>query len=183
MLVSEQLGREVVVQRLLDDLCVTLGFCLPPDEQRKLRERPPADATDLADAVLEAEGLDPDVDVDLRLRRQLRDRVARHMRVWDSERPSKGVRDPPAWSAVAAVDRCEAIETHEGRFMAQDPGLRAVERTPVSKQADLKASSPAKAVCIRWSWAGLCCGQGRGRTADLPIFRWRPWMTAVVARC
>jgi hypothetical protein len=47
------------VQRLLDELCVRLGFCLPPDAQERLVRDPPADATAFTDAVLAAEGLDP----------------------------------------------------------------------------------------------------------------------------
>ena len=29
--------REAVIEALLDELCVTLGFCLPPDEKAALR--------------------------------------------------------------------------------------------------------------------------------------------------
>lgn len=68
------------VQRLLYELCVDLGFCLPPAEHRRLREAPPADPDLFTDAVFEAEGMDPDED--RRLRRQVRDVVVRHMRGW-----------------------------------------------------------------------------------------------------
>ncbi|MEU5611274.1 hypothetical protein AB0H03_21470 [Streptomyces sparsogenes] len=65
------------VQRLLYELCVDLGFCLPPEEHRRLREAPPADADIFTDAVFEAEGMGPGED-----RRQVRDVVVRHMRGW-----------------------------------------------------------------------------------------------------
>jgi hypothetical protein len=32
------------VEVLLSKLCVDLGFCLPPEEQKRLAERPPANA-------------------------------------------------------------------------------------------------------------------------------------------
>jgi len=47
------------VQQLLDDLCVRLGFCLPPDAQSDLRRCPPESASAFAEAVIRAEGLDP----------------------------------------------------------------------------------------------------------------------------
>jgi hypothetical protein len=67
-------GREIEVQRILDELCVGLGFCLPPEEQRRLRESPPADADSFTDAVFQAEGLDPMLEK--RLRRRVRDRIS-----------------------------------------------------------------------------------------------------------
>lgn len=70
------------VQQLLYELCVDLGFCLPPQEQQRLREAPPADADDFTDAVFEAEGMDPGRHE--QLRRQVRERVDRHMRRWGS---------------------------------------------------------------------------------------------------
>jgi len=60
---------------LLKKLCVDLGFCLPPDIQRKLQETPPADIDAFTDAVVEAEGFDPEY-MDRRLRSQVRQLVA-----------------------------------------------------------------------------------------------------------
>jgi hypothetical protein len=80
--VGERHDRESAVQQLLDELCVGLGFCLPPDEQRRLRESPPLDVDSFTDAVFEAEGLDAGLDG--RLRRQVRERVDRRMRGWAS---------------------------------------------------------------------------------------------------
>jgi hypothetical protein len=66
------------VEALLYELCVVLGFCLPPDEQSRLREFPPTDIDAFTEAVIRAEGLDPLVDVPRDLRRDMRERVAEH---------------------------------------------------------------------------------------------------------
>jgi hypothetical protein len=42
---------ELEVQRLLDKLCVDLGFCLPPQEQVRLSANPPDDVCAFTDAV------------------------------------------------------------------------------------------------------------------------------------
>ncbi|MFL6074245.1 MAG: hypothetical protein ACJ73S_12680 [Mycobacteriales bacterium] len=63
------------VQALLDELCVELGFCLPPAGQRRLRDAPPPDPDAFTDAVFRAEGLEPPFD--RRLWRQVRERVER----------------------------------------------------------------------------------------------------------
>ncbi|MEE6259379.1 hypothetical protein [Plantactinospora sonchi] len=68
------------VERLLYELCVGLGFCLPPDDIRRLRESPPADVDSFTDAVFEAEGMGDMSHTDLR--RQVRDVVDRHMSRW-----------------------------------------------------------------------------------------------------
>ncbi|WP_326690778.1 hypothetical protein OIE63_29040 [Streptomyces sp. NBC_01795] len=73
---------EADVQRLLYELCVDLGFCLPPQEQRRLREAPPADADSFTDAVFEAEGMDPGLPEHEQLRQRVRESVDRHMRSW-----------------------------------------------------------------------------------------------------
>jgi hypothetical protein len=64
--------REVEV--LLSKLCIDLGFCLPPDDQKRLAEQPPVDAHAFTDAVFSAEGLDPTT-ADRHLYRQVRDMV------------------------------------------------------------------------------------------------------------
>jgi len=61
---------------LLHELCVDLGFCLPPDDQLRLLEAPPDDVDEFTDAVMVAEGLEPIYGADLRL--AVRARVARH---------------------------------------------------------------------------------------------------------
>jgi hypothetical protein len=68
------------VRRLLGELCIKLGFCLSPEEIRRLDESPPGDVDSFTDAVFEAEGMG-DMSY-TNLRRQVRDVVARHMRGW-----------------------------------------------------------------------------------------------------
>ncbi len=67
------------VRQLLDDLCVHLGFCLPPLAKSQLEEMPPDDPDAFARAVFTAEGLNPDW-VDRHLFRQVRNRIAEAMR-------------------------------------------------------------------------------------------------------
>jgi hypothetical protein len=45
------------VSRLLDELCVRLGFCLPPADTVRIQQDPPLDARDFANAVFLAEGM------------------------------------------------------------------------------------------------------------------------------
>lgn len=66
---------EPEIHKLLWDLCVQLGFCLPPEEERRLKDEPPKDVRAFTDAVFRAEGLDP-LTADRRLYRQVRDLVA-----------------------------------------------------------------------------------------------------------
>jgi hypothetical protein len=65
------------VQHLMDELCIDLGFCLPPVDQDRLRHEPPLDPDAFVDAVFVAEGLDPHLD--RQLRRQVKDRVINRM--------------------------------------------------------------------------------------------------------
>jgi hypothetical protein len=64
------------VASLLDESCVDLGFCLPPEARVRLQGAPPGDVDAFTDAVFVAEGLDPRLDK--RLRRHVRERVVRH---------------------------------------------------------------------------------------------------------
>jgi hypothetical protein len=66
-------------ESLLSELCTRLGFCLPPDAQRRLRENPPADVLGFTDAVFIAEGMDPST-ADRKLHRQVRAVVAEAFR-------------------------------------------------------------------------------------------------------
>ena len=47
------------VESLLSKLCIDLGFCLAPEAENRLREKPPTDVNTFTDAVFVAEGLDP----------------------------------------------------------------------------------------------------------------------------
>ncbi len=71
-----------VRERLMQDLCVELGFCLPPiDTERMLAwENPDVDA--FADAVFEAEQMSRPYD--LHLYRQVRSKVAAAIRTESS---------------------------------------------------------------------------------------------------
>jgi hypothetical protein len=79
-LVGQRDDVEFDVQRLLDELCIKLGFCLPPDENRRLRQSSPADVDSFTDAVIEAEGMGDMSYTDLR--RQVREVVDQHMSRW-----------------------------------------------------------------------------------------------------
>ncbi|MEV4481790.1 hypothetical protein [Micromonospora coxensis] len=68
------------VQRLLDELCIKLGFCLPPEESLRFRESPPRYPDSFTDAVVEAERMSNTSSRDLR--RQVRVIVDQHMRRW-----------------------------------------------------------------------------------------------------
>ena len=46
-------------ERALEQLCVKLGYCLPPHEQEAILTDLPSDAEAFVDAVLVAEGRDP----------------------------------------------------------------------------------------------------------------------------
>jgi len=45
----------------LGELCAKLGYCLPPDDQEAILSNPPPDADAFVDAVLIAEGRDPNL--------------------------------------------------------------------------------------------------------------------------
>lgn len=62
------------MEKVLDDLCVVLGFCLPPDEKAKLRTDPPSGVDGFTDAVIRAEGMDPAY-IEGDLRRRMREIV------------------------------------------------------------------------------------------------------------
>lgn len=64
---------------LLSNLCTRLGFCLPPNAQEQLRQRPPADVNEFTAAVFIAEGLDL-FTMDRRLYRETQAMVAEAFR-------------------------------------------------------------------------------------------------------
>jgi hypothetical protein len=47
------------IESLLYDLCVTYGFCLPPEDNERLVNEPPGTVDAFTDAVYRAEGMDP----------------------------------------------------------------------------------------------------------------------------
>ena len=60
---------------LLNDLCVRLGFCLPPKEIERLEANPPSDIDGFTRAVFVAEGMNPDT-AERKIYRQVRHIVA-----------------------------------------------------------------------------------------------------------
>ena len=68
------------IDLLLQELCVDLGFCLPPDELIRIREKPEIDVDAFTDVVIRAEGLDPQGDISLNLYRKVRAVVVKHFR-------------------------------------------------------------------------------------------------------
>ena len=72
-------GKTPDVGRLLSELCDKLGFTLPADPAAQLPNSPHPGIDALTDAVLLAEGLDPQ-QADEELRKQVRDCVARYLK-------------------------------------------------------------------------------------------------------
>lgn len=68
-------SKEAVLEALLDELCVVLGFCLPPDAISEIRSNPPVGVDDFTDAVIRAEGMDP-ILINSGLRRRMREIVS-----------------------------------------------------------------------------------------------------------
>lgn len=52
-------SRKSAAELALNDLCVQLGYCIPPEEQEAILANPPANAEAFVDAVLVAEGRNP----------------------------------------------------------------------------------------------------------------------------
>jgi hypothetical protein len=69
-------NRQVNTGMLLDQLCVDLGYCLPPDERIRLIDDPPQTVDAFTDAVIAAEGRDP-VLIDKASRQEVRRVVAK----------------------------------------------------------------------------------------------------------
>ncbi len=61
-------------EHLLNDLCVTYGFCLPPEGYDKIMDDPPAELSEFVDLVFSLEGLNPET-ADIRLKRKIRDLI------------------------------------------------------------------------------------------------------------
>ena len=81
------------IEALLYELCVVLGFCLPPKEHLRFQSEPPADVDAFTDAVIRADGLDPYADIPLHLHRDVKARVAKHFRAAEDEFNNQRMRD------------------------------------------------------------------------------------------
>jgi len=67
---------ESEARSLLDNLCVRLGFCLPPEASALIVANPPQSVSAFANAVITAEGLDPTI-YDRHIYRQVKAMVAK----------------------------------------------------------------------------------------------------------
>jgi hypothetical protein len=70
------------IYALLSELCIKLGFCIPPEHSVRLQKDPPADIDSFTDAIFWAEGLAPGNEVELR--REVRKVVEKHFRNMDN---------------------------------------------------------------------------------------------------
>lgn len=64
------------IEKLLSELCVDWGFCIPPDDEIRLLDSQYLEADDFARAILVAEGMNPDYEINWRrrIRRMFTDR-------------------------------------------------------------------------------------------------------------
>jgi len=98
--------RENEVEALLNGLCETAGFCLPPHAREQLCLNPPDGATELANAVLRAEGFDP-ATMDRQLRRSVADFVAN----WHERRLGALIND--AFSEISSLEAAHGVALGE----------------------------------------------------------------------
>ncbi|MBT8399767.1 MAG: hypothetical protein KJO98_04765 [Rhodothermia bacterium] len=61
-------------ERLLYDLCVKYGFCLPPEGYDRIMDEPPTDLSEFVELIFLLEGLDPET-ANIRLKRKVRDLI------------------------------------------------------------------------------------------------------------
>jgi hypothetical protein len=101
------------LQRLLDELCVRDGFCLPPSAQEQLRQtRPPFDVDEFTDAVFLAEGMDPRLYKPLR--RTVRERVEKHLVALTAQ-----VHDDPLGAYAGTIERNDRATRSRGQRAAR----------------------------------------------------------------
>jgi hypothetical protein len=73
------------VEFLLEELCVDLGFCLPPDANAQLMREPPTNVDAFTDAVIRAEGFEPHAGIPKKLHRDVRNRVTKYFEQAEDE--------------------------------------------------------------------------------------------------
>jgi len=71
------------VEVLLYELCIKLGYCLPPKDIVRLSENPPGTVDDFTKAVFTAEGVE--YAGERQRWRSVRDIVAQHFSRWEEE--------------------------------------------------------------------------------------------------
>jgi hypothetical protein len=57
---------EKALDKFLNFLCVEWGFCIPPEDRNKFMATKYFEANEFAKLLLEAEGMDPDLDIEWR---------------------------------------------------------------------------------------------------------------------
>jgi hypothetical protein len=74
---------------------VKLGFCLPAEAERRLKNDPPAEIDEFTDAVFREEGMDPTSPRNRNLRKQVRAMVELHFKDYErSSSPTRSIETP-----------------------------------------------------------------------------------------
>jgi hypothetical protein len=81
---SDAISMKSGIELLLDNLCVELGFCLPPNEYARLASCPPTSTEAFTNAVFVAERLDP-LSAKKELWRAVHSRVTKCFEAMDSD--------------------------------------------------------------------------------------------------
>lgn len=81
---------------LLDELCVRLSFCLPPEAEIRILKSPPLDIGEFAKMVFAAEGLQ-EAEVTKHLRREVEATIAKH---FEGARIASGRNKPASSSPI-----------------------------------------------------------------------------------
>jgi hypothetical protein len=76
----DHLSENIKLTRLLSELCTDLGFSLPLRDPARFEKLLPSGIDAFTDAIFLAEGLDPQMEK--QLRRKVRERVANHFAAW-----------------------------------------------------------------------------------------------------
>lgn len=65
------------IKYLLNDLCVDLGFCIPPKDAKRIVESKQLEADDFACQILVAEGMNPEYEI--QWRRKIREKFIKQL--------------------------------------------------------------------------------------------------------
>ena len=171
--------------QLLNDLCVQLGFCLPPIEQQRIVRFPAGTVDAFTDDVIVTEGLNP-VTIDSMLRTAVRTRVARHFEaaeriVRDAEEQLGVLVPEPVRVLYAASD---GRRNDAGQWDVVWPMARVVEenrrawaeRTLPREMLAFGDDGTGAPFCVslathrdevlRWNWIDAAVETGEGTVED-----------------